>query len=437
MSEEKTDSERVANKYHEYYKGKISTELKVPVEKMEDFSIWYTPGVAEPCRKIAGDRERVFEYTNKANAIAVVSDGSRVLGLGDIGPEAGLPVMEGKSLLFNYLGGVDAYPICVDTKDEDEIVKVVELLSPSFGGINLEDLESPKCFSILNRLRKNLDIPVWHDDQQGTALVSLAGLIGGLKVVGKDIGEIKLALVGSGAAGVNNAKYAMEAGVKPENVKMVDSKGILSTTREDIDEENYKYEWAKITNPGNLEGDIARALEGADACIAASAPGPGIIKKSDVAGMADDAILFATANPTPEIMPDDAKEAGVRIVGTGGCDFPNQINNSLGFPAVFRGALEVVAMDITDKMCIAAARAIADRAEEVGLSEEFVIPSMEDIEMYVQEAVTVGKKAIEEGIARKSPSDEELEENIRKKLTRSKKLNRLLMDEGYISEFPD
>lgn len=437
MSKEEKRLKELAKKYHEYFGGKVSVELKVPVEKLEDFSFWYTPGVAGPCVDIQEDEEQVFDYTNRANTIAVISDGSRVLGLGDIGPKAGLPVIEGKSLLFKYLGGVDAYPICVDTKDEDEIVELVNHLSPSFGGINLEDLESPKCFSILKRLREDLDIPVWHDDQQGTALVSLAGLIGGLKVVGKDIKEIKLALVGSGAAGVNNAKYTIEAGVKPENIKMVDSKGILSATRGDIDEENYKFEWAKRTNPENLEGGIAEALEGADVCIAASAPGPGIIKRSDVQGMADDAILFATANPVPEIMPEEAKKAGARIVGTGRCDFPNQINNSLGFPAVFRGALEVAATAVTDEMCIAAAEAIADRAEEVGLREDFVIPSMEDIEMYVQESVAVGKRAMDEGIARKHFSVEELEEKVRKKLVEARKLNRLLMDEGFISEFPD
>lgn len=437
MNKKEKKPEELAKKYHKYFEGKIATELKVPVKKLEDFSIWYTPGVAGPCREITEDEARVFDYTNRANTVAVISDGSRVLGLGDIGPKAGLPVIEGKSLLFKYLGGVDAYPICVDTKEEDKIVELANHLSPSFGGINLEDLESPKCFSVLERLREDLEIPVWHDDQQGTALVSLAGLMGGLKVVGKDIEEIKLALVGCGAAGVNNAKYTIKAGVKPKNIKMVDSKGILSTTREDIDEKSYKYKWAEKTNPESQEGGIAEALEGADACIAASAPGPGIIKGSDVRGMADDAILFATANPVPEIMPEDAKKGGARIVGTGRCDFPNQINNSLGFPAVFRGALEVAATDITDEMCIAAARAIAARAEELGLSEEFVIPSMEDIEMYVHESIAVGKKAINQGIARKSPSDEELEENIRKKLTREKKINRLLMDEGFISEFPD
>lgn len=437
MSEGEENLRKLAKKYHLKYKGKISTELKVPVKKLEDFSIWYTPGVAEPCEEIAEDREKVFEYTNRGNAIAVVSDGSRVLGLGDIGPEASLPVMEGKSLLFKYLGGVDAYPICIDADNEDEIVEFVNRLSPSFGGVNLEDLESPKCFSILDRLREKLDIPVWHDDQQGTALVSIAGLLGALKVVEKDIEGIKLTLVGSGAAGVNNAKYAIEAGVKPENIIMVDSHGILSTTRKDLDEDDYKWGWARKTNPENLDGGITKALEDADACIAASAPGPGIIEKSDIQGMSEDAILFATANPTPEIMPEDAKDAGARIVGTGRSDFPNQINNSLGFPAVFRGALEVAATDITDEMCISAAYAIAERAENLGLSEDFVIPTMEDLEMYVQEAIAVAKKAMDQGVARKERSLDNLEGKIREKLVRPREINQLLMDEDYIPDLSD
>lgn len=437
MKKEERDYGKLAKKYHEFYKGKISTELKVPVEKMEDFSVWYTPGVADPCEEIAEDREKSFDYTNRSNSVAVISDGTRVLGLGDIGPEAGLPVMEGKALLFKYLGGVDAYPICLDAEEGDEIVGFVKKLSPSFGGINLEDIESPKCFGVLERLREELDIPVWHDDQQGTALVSIAGLMGALKVVGKELDEIKLTLVGAGAAGINNAKYAIKAGVKPENILLVDSAGILSVDRDDIDEESYKYEWAIKTNPENVTGDIEDALEGSDACMAASAPGPGIIEKEEVEGMADDAILFATANPVPEIMPEDAKEAGARIVGTGRCDFPNQVNNSLGFPAVFRGALDVGATDITDRMCVAAARAISNRAEDEGLDEDYVIPSMDDMEMYVKTSLRVAETAMKEGVARKSISSDGLEKKIRKRLVRPKKVNEALLESGLISGFPD
>ncbi|KXB05323.1 malate dehydrogenase [candidate division MSBL1 archaeon SCGC-AAA382A13] len=439
LSEKEPNATEVSNKYHKYYKGKFAIQSKVPVreEKADyDFSIWYTPGVAEPCKQIDKDKQNVYEYTNKGNMVAVVSDGTRILGLGSLGPEAAMPVMEGKSLLFKYLGNIDAVPVCIDTKDEDEIVDFVEKLQPTFGGINLEDIEKPKCFKVLEKLRESLDIPVWHDDQQGTALVSLAGLFGGLKFVGKKPEEIKLVIGGAGAAGINNAKYAITGGVKPENVKIVDSKGIISTSRDDIEEGTYKHEWAKRTNPENIEGDMKDALNGADACISATVPGPGIITKEMVSGMADDSILFAEANPVPEILPEDAKEAGVRIVGTGRSDYPNQVNNSLGFPAVFRGALEVHATGITDEMCGTAAYAIAERAEEIGLREDFVIPSMNDKEMYVKEALAVAKKAMEQGIARKKVGEKELEERIRTKLDSAKNATQLLMQEGIIPDFP-
>lgn len=437
---EKKDPEEVANRYHKYFTGKFSVRSKVPVRKNKadyDFSIWYTPGVAEPCKQIDKKKERVYDYTNKNNMVAVVSDGTRVLGLGDIGPEAGLPVMEGKALLFNYLGAVDAVPICVDTKKKEEIKDLVKRLQPTFGGINLEDIEKPKCFGLLEELREELDIPVWHDDQQGTALVSLAGLLGALKLVGKKPEEIKLTIGGAGAAGINNAKYSIVGGVKPENIKIWDSKGILSPTRDDLEEGDYKLEWAKKTNPEGLEGDKGEGLEGADACISTSAPGPGVIKKEEVEKMADDAILFACANPVPEIPPDVAKEAGVRVMGTGRSDHPNQVNNSLGFPAVFRGALDVNASDITDEMCIAAAYAIAERAEELGLKEDKIIPSMNDQELYIKEAIAVAKKAMEQGIARVELTDKELEEGVRKKIESSKEVTDLLMQEKKIPPFPE
>ncbi len=421
-----------ALRLHSFYNGKVEVNPKCAVRDLDDMGIWYTPGVAEPCKEIKSDVERSYEYTNRGNSIAVVSDGSRVLGLGDIGPEAGLPVMEGKALLFKYLGGVDAYPLCLDVSGVDELVETVKRLAPSLGGVNLEDIESPKCFSVLESLRDELDIPVWHDDQQGTALVSIAGLLGALKVVGKDIEDIKLAVIGAGAAGVNNTRYAIEAGVKPENIKIVDKDGVLRVDRDDIGEDDYKYEWALRTNPDNLGGGISEALRGADACIAASAPGPGIIEKSDVEKMGPDAIVFAEANPVPEILPEDAKEAGAKIVGTGRSDYPNQVNNSLGFPAVFRGSLEVEASDITDEMCIAAAYAIAERAEERGLSEDFVIPDMNDLEMYVKEAVAVGRKAIEQGVARKELTEEELEENSREKFKKARRQNELAVENGLI-----
>ncbi|MFW5913084.1 MAG: NAD(P)-dependent malic enzyme [Candidatus Hadarchaeota archaeon] len=428
--------DQISEKYHKFYKGKISSGIKVPIEKMDDFSIWYTPGVAEPCRKISEDGSTSFKYTNRANRVAVISDGTRVLGLGNIGAEAGLPVMEGKSLLFKYLGGVDAYPLCIDAESSTEISDLAKRISPTFGGINLEDIESPKCFEVLENLRKDLDIPVWHDDQQGTALVSLAGLMGATKLVGKKLKDLRVTVVGAGAAGLNIAKYVIKAGVKESNVTMVDSKGILSPSRDDLEKSSRKFKWAKRTNPESIAGDMKEALAGSDACIAASAPGPGVIKREDAAGMAEDAILFATANPTPEITPAEAKKAGVKIVGTGRSDFPNQINNSLGFPAVFRGALDVGATDITDEMCISAAQAISERAEEKGLSEESIIPSMDDMEMYVQTSLRVAETAKDEGAARRSLSKKKLEKKIRRKLTRPKQINQALRESGLISRPP-
>ena len=417
---------------HSFYHGKIEVNPKCSVSDLEYIDIWYTPGVAEPSKEIDKDRSKAYEYTNKGNTIAIVTDGSRVLGLGDIGPEASLPVMEGKSLLFKYLGGVDAYPLSLDVDTEDEIINTVKNLAPSLGGVNLEDIESPKCFSILERLRNELDIPVWHDDQQGTALVTIAGLIGSLEVVGKDMEKINLTVIGSGAAGINIIKYAVKSGVKMENITIVDSKGILTTERDDIKPTDFKYEFALKSNPEGVRGDINKALKGSDVCVAASSPGPGIISKEDVRNMAEDPIVFAEANPVPEINPKKAKEAGAKIVGTGRSDYPNQINNSLGFPGVFRGALEVGATKITDQMCISAAYAIADRAKEIGLNEDFIIPEMNDLETYVKEAIAVGRKAIEQDVARKEISEKEIERRVRSKLERTRSQNEVLIKNGII-----
>ncbi len=411
--------EELALEYHSRYRGKIETGLKAPVTSYDDFAIWYTPGVAEPSREISLDRERVYEYTNKGNSVAIVTDGTRVLGLGDVGPEAALPVMEGKAMLFKYLGGVDAFPICVATKDAEEIIRVVKWIAPSFGGVNLEDIASPKCYYILERLRAELTIPVWHDDQQGTALVILAGLINGLKVVGKKMEDITVSLIGAGAANMNVARYLHLAGVKWGNMIMVDSRGILNPAREDLRGESgngNKWEMCRLTNSECRSGGIKEAMYHSDVCIALSTPGPGVIKKEWVADMADDAIVFACANPVPEIMPPEAKEGGARIVATGRSDFPNQVNNSLGFPAVFRGALDVRASRITDGMCIAAAYAIASYAEEQGLSEDYIIPRMGEREMYVREAVAVGMKAMAEGVAMVQLSEAELEDEVRERM---------------------
>ncbi|HEM62564.1 MAG TPA: NADP-dependent malic enzyme, partial [Chloroflexi bacterium] len=320
-----------AMKLHPFYKGKIEMVAKCVIRDFQDFGIWYTPGVAAPCRAIAEDKELAYEYTNKWNTIAVVTDGTRVLGLGDIGPEAAMPVMEGKALLFKYLGGVDAVPICLDTKDPEQFMAAVKLLQPSFGGINLEDISQPKCFRILDTLRQEMQIPVWHDDQQGTAAVTLAGLINALEIVGKSLSEARIAMIGAGAANLCIARLLISAGVTPGHIIISDSKGTLHRGRTDL-KEKYAEKWEMClqTNEDDLVGGNAEAIRGADVLIALSTPGPGTVKPEWVAEMAQDAIVFACANPVPEIWPWEAKEAGARIVATGRSDFPNQVNNSLG-----------------------------------------------------------------------------------------------------------
>ncbi|MEK6986687.1 MAG: NADP-dependent malic enzyme, partial [Candidatus Thermoplasmatota archaeon] len=391
-------------KYHPFYQGKIEIVPRVPVRSFQDFAIWYTPGVAQPCLEIKADPSKVWSLTNKWNNVAVVTDGTRVLGLGDIGPEASLPVMEGKGLLFKYLGGVDAFPIPLATKDPEKIIETVKLIAPSFGGINLEDISQPKCFYILQRLRKECEIAVWHDDQQGTATINVAGTINALKVVGKKMSEATFTLVGAGASNIRTAKVLIDAGAQPKNLILVDSKGIVCKHRSDIEavSKDYveKWELAQTTNVEDRHGGIPEAMKGVDVVIAASKPGPGIIKKEWVASMADDAVLFAIANPVPEIWPWEAAEAGARVIATGRSDFPNQVNNSLGFPGIFRGTLDVRAKTITDEMCIAAATELAKVQEERGLDEEHIVPTMDEIDVFAREAVAVAMKAQEQGIAR-------------------------------------
>jgi malate dehydrogenase (oxaloacetate-decarboxylating) len=429
-----------AMRLHEFYRGKVGVTLKCRVRDFTDFAIWYTPGVAAVCKAIAKDKEKAYIYTNKWNNVAVISDGTRVLGLGDIGPEAGLPVMEGKGLLYKYLGGVDAFPICLNEKDPDKIIEICKALQPTFGGFNLEDISQPKCFKILDTLRAECEIPVWHDDQQGTACVTVAGLINALKIVKKKIGEVRATVIGSGASGINIARLMMAAGVNPANMLSVDSKGILAKDRADRDvlQTKFKEKWdiCLRTNPKNIQGDKATAIKGADVLVCVSTPGPGTIKPEWVKTMAKDSIVFAEANPVPEIWPWEAKEAGARIVATGRSDFPNQVNNSLGFPGIFRGALDVRAKTITDEMCIAAANELAKVAEDNGISEEYIIPNMDEWEVFPREAVAVGSKAIEQGVARFNIPAKERFDIAAKIIKESRDQVQMLMKEKFIID-PD
>ena len=353
---------------HEKWNGKLETVSKTPVKSREDLSLAYTPGVAEPCKVIAKDKEASYKYTMKANTVAVVSDGSAVLGLGNIGPYAAMPVMEGKAVLFKEFGGVNAVPICLDTQDTEEIIKAVTWLAPAYGGINLEDISAPRCFEIEERLKEILDIPVFHDDQHGTAIVVLAGIINALKVVGKQKENCKVVVNGAGSAGVAITRLLLTYGFT--NVIMCDKVGIVDTTTQGL---NWMQEkMAKITNPNHETGSLADALKGADIFVGVSAPN--IVTPEMVASMAKDSILFAMANPVPEIMPDVAKAAGAKVVGTGRSDFPNQVNNVVAFPGIFKGALEGRATQITEEMKLAAANAIAGLVPDDELNEDNIMP---------------------------------------------------------------
>jgi malate dehydrogenase (oxaloacetate-decarboxylating) len=429
-----------AMRLHPFYRGKVETTLKCAVRSFQDFAIWYTPGVAAPCRAIAEDPEKVYEYTNKWNTVAVVSDGTRVLGLGDIGPKAGLPVMEGKALLYKYLGGVDGVPIMLDTKDPDQIINAVMMLQPGFGGINLEDISQPKCFRILDTLREKAEIPVWHDDQQGTATVTLAGLMNALRVVGKEKGEVRIAFVGSGASNVACSRLIYAWGVDPAKCFMVDSKGILGTHRKDLEMRKAEYvdKWrlCQSTNAEGRQGGIPEAMKGADVVIALSRSGPGVLLPEWIEQMNKDAVVFACANPVPEIWPWEAIGAGARIVATGRSDFPNQVNNSLGFPGIFRGALDVRARTITDEMCFAAAGALADQIGD-RLDEEHILPTMDDWEVFPREAAAVAMKAQEQGLARIEMTYDELFEKATSIIRRSRELTQTMMAENFIAEAPE
>jgi malate dehydrogenase (oxaloacetate-decarboxylating) len=425
-----------AMRLHPFYKGKLAVTPKCRIKDFDDFAIWYTPGVAEPCKDIHKNPEKVFEHTNKGNFVAVVTDGTRVLGLGDIGPHASLPVMEGKGILFKYLGGVDAFPIALNCTDEKDIIQACKWIEPTFGGINLEDIAKPKCFRILDTLRKEMSIPVWHDDQQGTAAVTYAGLINALKVVGKKKTEVTVAMIGTGASNVAISRVMRVGGFPAENLMMVDTKGILYKGRTDLKpgDDDEKIKLSEITNKGMRKGGIADALKGADVCVALSKPGPGTIKPEWISGMAKDSIVFVCANPIPEIWPWEAEEAGARIVATGRSDFANQVNNSLGFPGIFRGALDVSARTITDEMCIAAAEELAKCAEDKGLREDYIIPLMSEWEVYPREAMAVGMKAIEQGVARVKMTREELLAKAEGIIKKARRETEVLMEKGLIAK---
>ena len=370
---------------HEQWKGKLETVARMPVKSREDLSLAYTPGVAEPCKVIAQDKEAAYTYTWKSNTVAVVSDGSAVLGLGNIGPHAAMPVMEGKAVLFKEFGGVNAVPICLDTQDTEEIIKAVTWLAPGFGGINLEDISAPRCFEIEERLKELLDIPVFHDDQHGTAIVVLAGIINALKVVGKQKENCKVVVNGAGSAGVAITKLLLTYGFT--NIIMCDKAGMISKQSEDLNWMQQKM--AAVTNLSGAAGSLADALQGADIFVGVSAPN--IVTPDMVSSMNADAILFAMANPVPEIMPDAARAAGARVVGTGRSDFPNQVNNVVAFPGIFKGALEGRAVQITEEMKLAAARAIAGLVPDDKLSEENILP--EAFDPRVAEAVAEAVKS--------------------------------------------
>jgi malate dehydrogenase (oxaloacetate-decarboxylating) len=443
VKNEAEESDRLSSlslKYHAFYRGKVQLDLKCPITSTEDFAVWYTPGVAKPSLEIAEDQELSYEYTNRGNLIAIVSDGSRVLGLGRVGPHAALPVMEGKSLLYKYLGGIDAFPVVLSTETAKELTETVLFISPSFGGVNLEDIEAPKCFFVLEELRKRSSIPVWHDDQQGTATVIMAALTNALKVVGKKLRETKITLIGAGAASLATARLLEKSGFPLTNLVVCDSSGILHPEREDMDRlqlrNPWKYELSMKTNGERRRGGIGEALSGADVCISAAAPGPGLIRQEWVRGMNRGSIVFALANPIPEIWPREAKEAGAEVVATGRSDFPNQVNNSLVFPAVFRGTLDVRANSITDEMCLAAASSLATYASLRGIKEDHIIPTMDEWEAFPEEAAAVGVQAMSQGLARVKLSRSDLLEMAKDRISRARERVKLLMKAGLIHTLP-
>ena len=396
-----------ALKMHKENQGKLRVHSKVPLHNAKDLSLAYSPGVAEPCMDIYQDESKVYDYTMKGNLVAVVSNGTAVLGLGNIGPKAAMPVMEGKALLFKSFADVDAFPLCLDTTDPDKIVEIVKLLEPTFGGVNLEDIAAPECFEIEERLRKICNIPIFHDDQHGTAIVTAAGLLNALKLANKKIEEIRVVANGAGSAGVAIVKLLLNMGVK--DVILCDTKGIIYEGRP-AGMNSFKEEMARMTNKEQKQGSLADALVGADVFVGVSAPG--VVTKEMVRSMNHDPIIFAMANPVPEIMPEEAKEAGALVIGTGRSDFPNQVNNVLAFPGIFRGALDVQAKEINEEMKLAAVHAIAGLIADEELHADYVIPDPFDRRVAAYVAEAVANAAIETGVAQKIVNPEKVKERL-------------------------
>lgn len=425
---------------HKFYNGKMAMMPKAGIYGFNWFNVWYTPGVSKISTTIRDDNDTSFELSNRSNLVAIVSDSTRVLGDGDCTPSGGLGVMEGKAFLMKYLGGIDAIALCINSyndkgkHDPYKIIDFVKMLEPSFGAVNLEDISQPNCYKVLDVLREECNIPVWHDDAQGTGSVTLAGLINALRIVNKEMKDIKVVFYGAGASNTTIARLIIIAGADPEKIIMFDSKGSLHKKRYDVeqDKEYYrKWELCQMTNPLCIE-NIEEAIKGADVLISLSKPDPNVIKQSWIKSMANKPIIFACANPVPEIYPYAAKEAGAYIVATGRGDFPNQVNNSMGFPGILKGALMVRARKITDEMAIAAAYSIADYAMKKGISPDYIMPTMEETEVFAQEAADVAKKAIEQGVARINTTPEKVFESTLNDISEARGILNLLMKENYI-----
>ncbi len=429
---------------HKFYRGKIATIPKAGLYGFNWFNIWYTPGVSKISTTIRDVHDLSFELANRGNLVAVVSDSSRVLGDGDVSPSGGLGVMEGKAFLMKYLGGIDAIALCINSFNErgvhcpDKIIQFVKMLEPSVGAVNLEDIAQPQCYKVLDTLREICEIPVWHDDAQGTGCVTLAGLINALKIVEKDLDKVKIVLYGAGASNTTIARLIIKAGGNPEKIILFDTKGALHKDRIDIKEDTAfyrKWELCEQTNPDKIK-DIEEAMKDADVLIAMSKPGPNTVKKEWIAKMAKKSIVFVCANPVPEIYPYAAKEAGAYIVATGRGDFPNQVNNSLGFPGILKGALLVRARKVTDEMAISAAYSLAKFAEKKGIHPEYIIPTMDETEVFAQEAADVANQAIKDGVARIKLSWEEVYNRALQDIMEVRGMIKLLMDKNYIKKPP-